>query len=301
MRLSPSYKKAFYYALTLHLSLIILLLFEPHFQSSQYSIDIQAEKQVENSHAIQTVQAVSVTAEELEQRVAELEQEKKQKLQKEQQHQQKLRQAAEKARQTRLAEERRLKKMKQEAEQIAIARKRRAEDEARKQKKLAEQRAIEQKKLAELKKEHESLKKEEEQARKQIEEKKRQDAVAQQEKEKAAREASERLAREEAANAARVAGEVDKYKALILQSISRQWILPENVDQGLASQFRIRLAPDGMVLSVNLLKSSGDSVLDRSAQTAIFKASPLPVPSDPAAFKLFRTIRLTVRPEQARG
>jgi len=69
----------------------------------------------------------------------------------------------------------------------------------------------------------------------------------------------------------------------------------------MSSQFRIRLAPDGMVLQVSLTRSSGDPLLDRSAQTAIYKASPLPVPTDAETFNLFRDISLTVRPEQVRG
>ena len=107
-----------------------------------------------------------------------------------------------------------------------------------------------------------------------------------------------------AANAekqARVAGEVDKYKALIVNAIGRHWILPDNADSALSSQFRIRLAPDGAVLEVSLTRSSGDALLDRSAQTAIYKASPLPVPTDSETFALFRDISLTVRPEQVRG
>ena len=102
-------------------------------------------------------------------------------------------------------------------------------------------------------------------------------------------------------NNARVAGEVDKYKALIIGAISRQWILPENANSSQSSQFRIRLAPNGAVLDVSLTRSSGDVILDRSAQSAIYKASPLPVPSDPTTFNLFRDISLTVRPENARG
>jgi colicin import membrane protein len=109
------------------------------------------------------------------------------------------------------------------------------------------------------------------------------------------------LASQNAAQQARIAGEVNKYKALIVNAIGRNWILPENVDSTLSSQFRIRLAPDGMVLEVTLTRSSGDSLLDRSAQTAIYKASPLPVPSDTATFNMFRDISLTVRPEQIRG
>ena len=114
----------------------------------------------------------------------------------------------------------------------------------------------------------------------------------------------EALAEEAARNAAkmaRMAGEVNKYKALIIGAISRQWILPENADSSKSSQFRIRLAPNGVVLEVSLTRSSGDAILDRSAQAAIYKASPLPVPSDPTTFNLFRDISLTVRPESARG
>ncbi len=98
-----------------------------------------------------------------------------------------------------------------------------------------------------------------------------------------------------------MSGEIDKYKALILNAISRQWILPEHADSTMSSQFRIRLAPNGTVLEVTLIKSSGDTILDRSAQTAIYKASPLPVPSDPVTFNVFREISLIVRPEQVRG
>ena len=94
---------------------------------------------------------------------------------------------------------------------------------------------------------------------------------------------------------------MNKYKALILTAISRQWILPENANSALSSQFRIRLAPNGEVLSVSLIRSSGDPILDRSAQLAIYKASPLPVPHDLVAFNIFKDINLTVRPVNARG
>ena len=106
---------------------------------------------------------------------------------------------------------------------------------------------------------------------------------------------------QDVANQQRMAGEVDRYKALILNAIRDRWILPENVDPGLSSQFVIRLAPTGSVLDVRLARSSGDSLLDRSAQAAIYKASPLPVPTDVATFNMFREISLTVRPSNARG
>ena len=92
-------------------------------------------------------------------------------------------------------------------------------------------------------------------------------------------------------------GVVDKYKALVLQAISQQWLLPANVDKKLYAELLIRVAPGGMVLDVQLIRSSGDVTLDRSARAAVFKASPLPVPKEPDAFDAFRQFVLKVKPE----
>lgn len=96
-------------------------------------------------------------------------------------------------------------------------------------------------------------------------------------------------------------GVLDQYKVKIIQSIQKQWIVPENADKNLSCILLIHLAPGGVVLSVTTLKSSGNPVLDRSARMAVFKASPLPVPKDSALFSQFRELRLTVRPLQAQA
>lgn len=92
-------------------------------------------------------------------------------------------------------------------------------------------------------------------------------------------------------------GEVNKYKALILQVISEHWIIPTQANKKLYCELMIRLAPGGMVLDVQVTKSSGDPSLDSSARAAVLKASPLPVPSDLAAFEAFRKFILKVKPE----
>lgn len=92
-------------------------------------------------------------------------------------------------------------------------------------------------------------------------------------------------------------GQVDKYKALILQVVSEHWIIPPQVRKNLYSTLMIRLAPGGMVLDVQVVKSSGDPSLDSSARAAVLKSSPLPVPTDPQAFEAFRQFRLKVRPD----
>jgi colicin import membrane protein len=100
--------------------------------------------------------------------------------------------------------------------------------------------------------------------------------------------------------AAHNAATTGKYRNLILQAIAQQWIIPPNVDKRLESKLLVQLAPGGMVLAVVVVKSSGNAVLDRSAETAVYKASPLPVPKGDL-FNTFRQITLTVRPESMLG
>ncbi|MBW5803005.1 cell envelope integrity protein TolA [Coxiella endosymbiont of Ornithodoros amblus] len=91
---------------------------------------------------------------------------------------------------------------------------------------------------------------------------------------------------------------LNQYKAQIIRAIQQQWIVPESANKNLSCILLIRLAPSGAVFGVETVRSSGDSVLDRSARVAVFKASPLPVPEDSATFSEFRELRLTVRPLQ---
>lgn len=92
-------------------------------------------------------------------------------------------------------------------------------------------------------------------------------------------------------------GIIDKYRARILAAIQQHWIIPKETQPGMKCQFLVKLSPEGVVQQVELVKSSGSSVLDRSARVALFKASPLPVPKDPALNASFRSIRLTVKPD----
>lgn len=92
-------------------------------------------------------------------------------------------------------------------------------------------------------------------------------------------------------------GEVNKYKALIVQSISEHWVVPSDANKKLSSELMIRLSPAGVVLEVEITKTSGNLALDRSARAAVLKASPLPVPKDPLAFAAFRKFVLKVKPE----
>lgn len=327
---TPSYRKAFFSAIGLHVFLVIILLTDTATQRPTLTNEAKNTPGMELPVATvaqqEPVKAVSVDNKEVMEAVNRLKQERAQQQQVEQNRQKELQRQADAAKQQRIKEQQQIAKLKEEANKIAIARQKQLEEEKKHLKELAEQKAAEAKRIEELKKQKEKLVKQQELETKKLaelnkkkaEEKLKADklkaqqalkaeqarasqAKAEIENKKQADAAAAQQASQNAERQARIAGEVDKYKALIVNAIGRNWILPENADSGLSSQFRIRLAPNGMVLEVTLTRSSGDQLLDRSAQTAIYKASPLPVPTDAETFNLFRDISLTVRPEQIRG
>ena len=301
-----NYRVAFITALTLHLLLAIFLLMDPSNERPVLKAEARNEAPrntvVQAKAEEQAIKAVSVDSEEVMAKVKQLQAERDHARAVEANRQRQLALQAEAARKQRVLEQKKLENLKAEAEKIAIARKKQAAEEQERLKQLAKQKVVEEKRIAEMKEEQKKLQKQQDAlkiaaAAKEVEDR---EAKARELKAKAQQAAAQQAARD-IADKARVAGVVDKYKALIINAISQQWILPDNADRRLSSQFRIRLAPNGTVLEVSLLRSSGDSILDRSAQSAIYKASPLPVPNDAATFNLFREISLTVRPENVRG
>lgn len=300
-----NYQMPFILALLLHMLLGGFLAWEPSVSNpvmvNEAENDTQNELGEDRQLAKQPdiVKAIVVDESAVKAQVEQIKQAREQAAKQEQARQEALQKAAEAARQARVNEQKHLEALKAEAESIAIAKRKALEEEKKHLKQLAEQKAKEEKALAELQKKQLQLKQQQAVAKTQAEAKAKADAESLKKAQQAAASAAEKAARD-AQMRARLSGEVDKYKAQILQAISRQWILPEHLSPGLSSQFRIRLAPNGAVLEVGLIHSSGDPILDRSAQTAIYKASPLPVPSDPQTFDLFRDISLTVRPENVR-
>ena len=90
---------------------------------------------------------------------------------------------------------------------------------------------------------------------------------------------------------------IDHYKNLIITAIGNRWIMPEKVKKGLECHLKVRVAAGGTVISVKLIRLSGEPALDHSAEAAIYKASPLPVPKETKLFNEFREFNLVVRPE----
>lgn len=304
MKLAADYQNSLIASIILHVGLLILLLIDPTTNSTTFTTEKATTEITQNISApqVEPIKAVSVNENELNKTITALKQKEIAKKQAEINHQRALEKQIADAKRERLAEQKRVQQLKQEAERIAIAKKKQIEQEQKRLKEIALQKKLEEKHLEEMKKKQAlEAAKLDALAKKKVEAEKAKMAEDQKRKEQenAAKLAAKKAA--DAAESAQIAGEVDRYKALIIGAISRQWILPESADKGTSSQFRIRLAPDGSVLEVTLTRGSGDALLDRSAESAIFKASPLPVPTDQKAFNVFRDITLTVRPENARG
>ncbi len=74
-------------------------------------------------------------------------------------------------------------------------------------------------------------------------------------------------------------------------------VLPKSLKGDAEVIFQVSLLPNGEVVRVTLIKTSGQPLYDGAVERAIFKASPLPLPSDRQAAQLFRDgLTLKFRP-----
>ncbi|MDH5738510.1 MAG: cell envelope integrity protein TolA, partial [Gammaproteobacteria bacterium] len=147
------------------------------------------------------------------------------------------------------------------------------------------------------KKEQEKIKQEEERLKAIAEKRKKEEAELEKlEQEKRDAEMRKRLEAEQKELAQETTKQqqtvINQYRALIEAKVRQNWIVPAGAKEGMSCELLVRLIPSGDVISVQLTKSSGDSVFDRSVENAIRKASPLPVPSaETGLFDVFRDLR----------
>ena len=209
------------------------------------------------------------------------------------------------------------KKKKAEAKRKADEKKRKAEakrkaaekkkQEAAKKKRLAEEKkkkaaAEKQRKAEEAKKKAaaEMKRKAEEAAKQAAVEKKRQAEEAERKKAEAEKKKVEAAARQLELEAQYQAEQDLTEKQLIMaaiqQKVDRNWLRPPGTSQNLSCEVRVRLGANGSVLLVSIIKSSGDVGFDRSVESAVSKADPLPMPTSPRLVSQFRDIRFVFKP-----
>ena len=103
------------------------------------------------------------------------------------------------------------------------------------------------------------------------------------------------MAERRKARTQQIQSEINRYTALISQTIQRNLITDRSTMEGKSCKLTISLAPSGFV--INVVANSGDRIVCEAAQKAIYKAGTLPVSSDPEIFKEMSRISLTVIPE----
>jgi len=112
------------------------------------------------------------------------------------------------------------------------------------------------------------------------------------------RELRELLARKQAeaerAAAAAKTKALNEYIARIQAKVKGGWILPQDIQGNPEAIFLVAQLPTGDVLTIKLIKSSGNAAYDDAVERAILKSSPLPLP--PPGVPFSRELKLTFRP-----
>ena len=208
----------------------------------------------------------------------------------------------------RKVETERKKKAEQEKKRKAeVERKKKTEQEKKRKAEVERKKKVEQEKKrkaeAERKKkvEQEKKRKAEAERKKKVEQEKKHKAEAERKK-KAAAEAARRKEAEQALQA-QLAEEqaqhaLSQYIPHIQAKIQRNWLRPPGSSAGLSCLILVKLIPGGEVVDARVMRSSGDPLFDRSVETAVLKASPLPLPQDTAMFKHFREIQFIFIPDE---
>ena len=299
-----SFRKALLFSLVLHASLLLVLVVGDF---SSLPKPKPASKQVVNP-----IKAVVVDKAKYEQAINKIKQQKAAQQNAETKRIKTAEKRATDAKKRRAKEEARIKKLeaqrkKKEQEKIIAdkaaqsAKTKAAQaEQVRKQKEQEKQDAEEAAALARSKRlKAETAAKEAEALRlEQLAEQKRQEIAK---KEQAIQDAilAEQMANEMASrNQARqqqVMSELDRYSALITQSINQRMIKDKSTMLDKSCRLTITLAPSGFVIDVNV--NNGDKVVCDAATVAIKKAGSLPVSKDPEVFKAMRTIAVNVIPK----
>ncbi len=100
------------------------------------------------------------------------------------------------------------------------------------------------------------------------------------------------------------AGEMSaSFVALIQRTVVNYWSRPPSARNGMEAELAVQLIPTGEIVSVTVIRSSGNSAFDRSAVNAVKKAGAFPelqkLPNGEFE-KTFRRFRLLFKPEDLR-
>ncbi len=191
------------------------------------------------------------------------------------------------------------------AQQLVEKRKQLAKKEQQERERIHKLRVEEAARLAKIKKQQaaDEKKRQEEEKREQArvaEQQRQQQIIAAQAVEKQRQQAALLKQQAAAAQAKIVANKklvISSTQAIQLK-VNNSWIKPISATKGMKCTIRVKLLPSGDVMETKIVSSSGDMIFDRSAENAVRKASPLPVPKDRGLFaEKFRSFTFVFKPE----
>src|SRR5262249_52584628 len=102
------------------------------------------------------------------------------------------------------------------------------------------------------------------------------------------------LEEEERVMAARSSGALASWQAQITAKIQRAWLRPASARPGIDCVVYVTQVPGGEVTNVRVGTCNGDQAGGESIESAVYRASPLPPPPDPALFE--RNLEIRFKP-----
>lgn len=294
MQQKNNYSVALIFSIAMHLLLLAFIIIS-------VSLPSHLPPVVKKGHALQIVKAVAVNQGQVEQEVARLKRQQQAKKQAEIDFARKMRDEALTAKREKEAQAHALTQL--QDKQRALQRKQAEQAKLAKEQlaRIQSQQAKAKKELAQIQVENQKAISAQKAAEARIAKLKKEKALANKRREQDAKDLlTQQLKQEQKQLAAQKAqyinGVIDKYRALIVNQIESHWITPPNVNQSLKLTLQIQLDANGQVENVSLVKSSGNSVLDRTAVNAVYKASPLPVPKSALMFAKFKQFSILMTP-----
>ena len=198
-------------------------------------------------------------------------------------------------------------------ERVALKKQRQEEERQRKELALKQKAEAERQRQAEAEKkrqlEEERRRQAEAEKKRQVEEEKRRQAEAEKK-----RQAEERRRLDEqklkaqlqAEQEARLAAETEKAATDALSAaagriraaIEANWRRPSTSLRGLKVVIGLRVGRNGEVKNARIVKSSGDVHFDESAELAVQKASPLPIPTEAEYYQYIKEFHIEFNPDE---
>ena len=86
------------------------------------------------------------------------------------------------------------------------------------------------------------------------------------------------------------------YYAVLQARITRSWIKPPSASPGIACRIEVTQVPGGEIVGARVTQCNGDAAVRQSIENAVYRASPLPDPPDPALFH--RQFTIEFKPDE---